>query len=489
MSVELNARLVENFAGVFLSPMYDNAAPPANFHRACWDLYCSPAPLIAVAAPRGHAKSTALTHNFGLAAVLFRWESHMMIVSATEELAMGQIGDMAKELRENDDLRAEFGVQKFITDSKGEIIVRCDDGYEFRILARGADQRIRGIKWRGRRPGLILMDDVEEDEQVLSADRRKKFGRWVRRALIPMGRKGCRIRWHGTILHTDAMLARILRRTGEDSAWIGKTYRAHNSFDDFANILWPEMWDEASLRKTRQMYISEHDSAGYAQEYLNDPREDENAYLKIEQFKPMQEEDYAAWKLYGAAADFAISKADAANRTSITVGGQCPSNLLHFVDQRCGRWDSDEIVEELFSVYAAWHPDFFWVEKGQIWEAIWPMIRKEMQRRGIWINFIPCPPIKDKAARGRPWQKRMKALGCRFDSHASWFPGYKEECLAFTAESEAKADDQFDSSAWLAQGFENLPDVEAEDLVDEDEWEMRRQDPRRLEGRSNVTGY
>lgn len=485
MSVELNARLVENFAGVFLSPMYDNPAPPADFHRECWDLYCSPSPLIAVAAPRGHAKSTALTHNFVLAAVLFRWESHVMVVSATEELAMGQLGDMAKELRENDDLRAEFGVQKFVTDSKGEIIVHCDDGFEFRILARGADQRIRGIKWRGRRPGLIVMDDVEEDEQVLSIDRRKKFGKWVRRALIPMGRKGCRIRWHGTILHQDSMLARVMK----SDSWVHRRYRAHTSFSDFTNVLWPAMWDEKGLRAIRQIFIDDQDSAGYAQEYLNDPREDENAYLKKEWFKPMEAKDHDSWKLMGAGVDFAISKKDSANRTSITIGGKDLKNLLHITDQRKGRWDSSEIVDEIFLAHEAHRPDFWWVEDGQIWKAIWPIIRKEMELRGKFLNFFPITPIKDKAARGRALQRRMKALACRFNKEASWYPEYEEECLNFTEDAEASLDDQFDSSALLAFGFENLPETESEDAKTEEEEDMEREDPRRGEGRSSVTGY
>jgi hypothetical protein len=255
MTVALTPKLIENFAGVFLSPMFDNPAPTPDFHRQAWALYCSEAELAGVAAPRGHAKSTGLTHTFILACVLFRFESHVMLVSSSEELAMGQLGDIAKELKENDDLREEFGVQKFLTDSKGEIIVHCDDGYEFRILARGVEQRVRGIKWNGRRPGLILGDDMEEDEQVENAARRKKLRKWVNRAMIPMGRRGCKVRIHGTILHQDSLLAGIMadgRKSAEDRLWQTLFFKAHESYDDFSNILWPEAFDEKALRRIRQ---------------------------------------------------------------------------------------------------------------------------------------------------------------------------------------------------------------------------------------------
>lgn len=483
--MKLTAQLVENFARMFLSPMWDTPKPTAIFHRLTWALYCGDDPLVAVAAPRGHAKSTALTHTFILAMVLFRVESHVMLISSSEELAMGQLIDIAKDLRENDDLRAEFGISKFHTDSKGEIIVRCDDGYEFRILARGVEQRVRGIKWGGRRPGLIIGDDMEEDEQVENVARRRKLSKWVNRAMIPMGRRGCKVRIHGTILHQDSLLAKMMKR----SSWKSLFFKAHQSYDDFSNILWPEQFSEKDLRDKRQEFIDDMDSAGYSQEYLNDPHDDEDAYLRREWFRPMSEEDHDEPKLICAGIDFAISKADAANRTSITVGGQDTAHTLHFVDQRVGRWDSEEIIEEIFAVATRWRPDVFFVESGQIWLSLWPTIRKEMLRTGRFLNFEPRTPIKDKASRGRAFQKRMKAGACKFDKDASWYNAYEEELLRFTGASEATLDDQFDSSALLALGFEDLADVETEDFDEEDEIEMKRHDPRNTQGRSAVTGY
>ena len=66
---------------------------------------------------------------------------------------MAHLGDIANELRDNDELRRSFNINKFIVDSKSEIIVRCHPdkeypvGYTFRILARGAGQKLRGLKW------------------------------------------------------------------------------------------------------------------------------------------------------------------------------------------------------------------------------------------------------------------------------------------------------------------------------------------------------
>ncbi|CAB4120846.1 hypothetical protein UFOVP2_24 [uncultured Caudovirales phage] len=483
--VKLDARLVEAFGGAYLSPMYDDVQPTPPFHRECWDLYCGPASNVAIAAPRGHAKSTGLTHTFGLAVACFRVESHILIVSATEDLSMAHLGDISKELHENEELRQDFGIDSFITDSKSEIVVKCTDGYEFRMIARGSGQKLRGMKWNGRRPGLILCDDMEEDEQVENKDRREKFSRWVMRALMPLGRRGCKIRWHGTILHVDAMLARIMK----SPSWVSRLYKAHSSFDDFDDILWPEMWSPERLKAKRQEYVDQGDPSGYSQEYLNNPLDNDEAYLQRHWFIPMVDEDWEKPKLICAAADFAISKKDKANRTSLTIGGMDQGNTLHFIDQRVGRWDSLEIVEELFKVAADWNPDVFFVEDGQIWLSLWPMIVKEMNRRGAYINFVPKKPIRDKASRGRSLQRRMRAGATRWPHEAAWFPGMQDEMLRFTGNSEATLDDQFDSPALLSLGFEELAEVVAEDFEEEDVRFLRANDPRATQGRNEITGY
>jgi predicted phage terminase large subunit-like protein len=203
----------------------------------------------------------------------------------------------------------------------------------------------------------------------------------------------------------------------------------------------------------------------------------------------MDESHHDSSKIIAVGIDFAISKADKANRTSITIGGQDTLNQISVVDQRVGRWDSLEIVEEIFAVRKRWHPDAYFVESGQIWLAIKPLLDKEMLRTGKFMNFVPRTPIKDKKARGRSYQTRMKMGLCFFDKEASWYPGFEEENLRFTGDSDAVLDDQFDSAALLVLGFEEMADAEDEDFTPEEEIEMRRQDPRRTLGRNPVTGY
>ncbi len=188
--VTLSADLIEAFAGTFISPRFDDARPTPQFHREAWGLYTSPAAACMVIAPRDHAKSTSLTTVYILAEALFRSSDYIILVGSTEENAVEQLGNIVEELIENDDLREAFKVKKFLRTSGPDIICELADGYRFRILAKGAEQRIRGKLWKGKRPNLLVCDDMEDDEQVENPDRRGKFRRWFFRASPASARIG-----------------------------------------------------------------------------------------------------------------------------------------------------------------------------------------------------------------------------------------------------------------------------------------------------------
>lgn len=483
--MEFNAKLVEAVSGICLSPRYDDPKPTPEFHREMWALYTSNAKQVAVAAPRNHAKSTALTHDFILVSVLFRQFDYVILLGSSEEMAIEHLTDIAHELHENDDLIREFEIHKFIVDQKTDIIVQHKDGHQFRIIARGAEQKIRGRKWKGKRPGLIVADDVEDDEQVESKERREKFRKWFFRAAKQALRDGGKIRIHGTILHDDSLLARLMK----NSEWVSKKYSAHCSFDDFTDILWPEKFSEERLRGIRQEFIEEGDAPGYSQEYLNDPFDNDDAMFRVQDFLAMSTDDALTDKIMIASADFAVSKDTRSDFTALGVGGKDIQNVIHIVDVRKGRWNALEIIEQMFELQRKWKPQFFFVEGGSIATAILPSIYQEMQRRDVWINLVKVPPMKDKKSRCFTLQKRMRANGVKFDKVTDWYAPLEAELRRFTGHARATHDDQVDMMSLMAWGFENMAEVDAEDFFTEEQMEFDRHTHKRDVGRSGVTGY
>jgi hypothetical protein len=367
------------------------------------------------------------------------------------------------------------------------VIVVCADGHRFRILARGAEQKIRGAMWKGKRPNLIVCDDMEDDEQVENKDRRTKFRKWFFRAAKQALSKSGKIRIHGTILHEDALLARLQK----NKMWKMLFFKAHKSYNDFSELLWPERWTAKDLRDRQIEFEEDGDSAGYSQEFLNTPLDNATKYLRKQDFIPMTDLDFEAEKKFYCGVDFAFSKKTTANYSAFAVGGVCSRNLVHHVDVHRERMDSLEVVEKFFEIHNRWDIEVFFVPAGKDWLSIQPVLLREMEVRGDWLVIEPIPDNTDKAVKGRVYQKKNKAGACRYNKDAEWYPAFEAEVLSFTGITEAKTDDQFDAAAVLHRGIEMGIVIEDDDFTDEEEFEEQAMSRslRTHHERSTTTGY
>jgi predicted phage terminase large subunit-like protein len=479
--IELTGDMVAGFTGSVLASRFDNPAPIPTFHRELWDMCCLPERKVACAAPRGHAKSTAVTLSYALALALFRIRDHILIVSDTEGQASQFLGDIAIELSENEALHENFGKITFEKDNATELVAVMRDGYKFRIIAKGSEQKVRGLKWRNKRPNAILGDDLENDEIVMNRDRREKFKHWVLKALIPCGSDDCIIRIVGTILHMDSFLENILN----DPTWVSRRYRAHN--EDFSELLWPEKFSIERLQAIRDDYVKQGVPEGYSQEYLNYPIDEDNAYFRKEDFRAYDTDTLDEELLYFySAIDFAITDKERSDFTVITTVGVDSQNNIYVVDVRRGRWDGLEIINEMFSVHKRYNPEIFTAEAGMIEKSLGAFIKEEMFRRGIFLNLNPMVPVKDKQTRARSIQARMRAGGVFFNYDATWFQDLQQEMLRFPRDVH---DDMVDSLAWIGltldKQHEGLTPREKED----EDWEDLVSAFPTYEGQSAVTGY
>ena len=144
--VTLTAGHIDAFTKGLLATKYDNPKPIPPFHEEMWELCCSDEPKVAIAAPRGHAKSTAITHAYILSMMVMKKKSFCLLVSDTEAQAVEFLGDIKAELTGNDQLKDTFGIKKIIKDTETNIICQFVDGKKFRIVAKGSEQKVRGRK-------------------------------------------------------------------------------------------------------------------------------------------------------------------------------------------------------------------------------------------------------------------------------------------------------------------------------------------------------
>lgn len=425
--------------------------------------------------------SSAGTLAFVLAAVCFGFRDFVLIVSATEKQAIDHLQEIKIQLEENESLREAFQIHGLSKDNEAELICHVGERV-FKVVAKGASQKLRGIKWRNKRPNLFVIDDLEDDEAVRSKEQREKLAHWFTSALLPAGSDEALFRMFGTILHADSLLAGLLK----SESWLSRTYRAHAAFDDFSEILWPEKFPEHRLRMLRQQYIDKHNPSGYSQEMLNVPLADTDRYFRPEWFISWKEEDRGKPMRFYSAIDFAISQSDRADRTAIVTVGILPDDRMVFVDVRAGRWDALEIIQQMFEVHEIFEPDLFVAENGAIQKSIGPFLNAEMLRTGTYINVVGRTPTKDKQSRARSIQARFRAGSVLCDTEAEWYPDFYEEMISFP---RGEHDDRVDAASWIGLELANLSQPLDLTEIEEEDYAWEEFKDGLLNGRCVTTGY
>jgi predicted phage terminase large subunit-like protein len=505
--MNLTPTVIAGFVSSILSQGFDGAVESPDFHREVWDLCCSTNRYVAIAAPRGHAKSSAVTLGYGLATLLFRERKFMVLISDTESQAALFLGAFKQALQDNQDLIQLFdlrlndkGQVQFVKDTENDIIVEFNDGHKFRIIAKGAEQKLRGLIWNGSRPDIIIGDDMENDELVMNKDRREKLRRWFKGALLPcLSDKGI-VRMVGTILHMDSLLENLMpkehdHKTVNDglktystarAMWKAVKYRAHN--EDFTELLWPQkksaewfkmLYDEAQRDGTTDIY---------SQEYLNYPLDMATTYFKKVDFIPTTPEDKRTKLLYYVTADLAISQEERADYSVFMVAGVDENKLIHIKQVIRERMDGREIVDTLLALQRLYDPVAVGIEDMQVSKSIGPFLREEMVNTNTYLTLYPMKHGgKDKLTRGRSIQARMRAKGVKFDKEADWYQTFEEELMRFP---RAKHDDQVDTFAYLGLMLDKLIEAPTkEEQENEDYEEEMRSSELADAGRNASTGY
>lgn len=505
---QLNSNVIAGFVRTVLSSRFETPVATPDFHKEAWDICCSKYTHVAIAAPRNHAKTTGITIAYGLATLMFRERKFMILVSDTESQATMFLSSFKEHLQDNEALvdlfslrRDENGKVIFIKDTESDIIVQFKDGHKFRIIAKGAEQKLRGLNWNGSRPDIILCDDIENDELVLNKERREKMKRWFNSALIPCLSSHGIIRIVGTILHMDSLLERLMPKQWDrwthdtdlklyseklTGGWFSIKYRAHNA--DFTKILWPDRWPKEKLKQTRERYIAQGIPDAYSQEYLNYPVDESVAYYKRKDFLEIKPEHKQQKLHLYITVDLAISESEKADYSVFIIAGVDEYKRIFILDVIRERLDGRDIVDTLINLQRVYDPEIVGIEEMQVSKSIGPFLREEMLKTGVFLNIKPLKHGgKDKIARGRSMQARVRAHTVFFEKEGDWYQTFEDECTRFPRDTH---DDQVDAFSYLGLMLDSLVQAPTPQEIEDEEYnDELQQSGYGKSGASAVTGY
>ena len=213
--------------------------PPSKMHkRLCelLDMSRSHGGLkINILAPRGAAKSTLGTLGFPLREAIECREPYIWIISDTMSQAHSHLENIKSELQDNRTLALRYpdAAGKGPVWRGGSILM--NNGVM--IEAFGTGQGLRGRRLKQYRPTLIVCDDLQNDNHILSSYARDKSRSWFHGTLLKAGNSDTTVLNLATALHTDAIAVELHGKPG----WISERFQAIEQWPDNMS-LW-EKWE------------------------------------------------------------------------------------------------------------------------------------------------------------------------------------------------------------------------------------------------------
>ena len=363
--------------------------------------------------------STGELPNFG--AVL-----NCIIFSATYDQAVDLLKDIRSTWENSDVLQetvflAKNKSGKIIADTEKYICFENEKGIRFHIQAKGAGQSMRGTKKEGKRPELMIFDDILVDAIMTSKDERVKLKRWYYSSVVP----ACNTAHNkkivvGTPMTDDDLLSEMLR---------SKTYKSikfpiANSFPVPMKDIVSSWKDYHTPEKIMKAYneAKEMGAEGdFFREKMLEVVNDEMRLFTEEQFVYYSYEDLKkSGKMnemfFFTTIDMAVSKKQHADFTFVITIGINKEGHWFIVKIDYGRPDPSEVIKIIFNHVKKFKPMEFRGEKAGLQQVLDHFIEKEMMRTGIYFqtNGLENNSVTSKEQRIVALQPLMKMKKIHF---------------------------------------------------------------------------
>lgn len=213
----------------------------------------------AVAAPRGFSKTTGCCLISIIHDCVYETEAYTLYLTNRHEDAVNKTRDARDELENNEALIRVYSPQMSPQWNNGD----WTTAHGQRVRAASRHTQLRGALSKGRRPSRVILDDVEHFEHVDNAEQRAKDWLWLNNDILKLGDARTNYEMWGTLLHTDAMLKKLLSTPG----WTAQLYQAVERFADVASLpLW-QHWrllyidlSDPDRERTAQVFFLAHTS-------------------------------------------------------------------------------------------------------------------------------------------------------------------------------------------------------------------------------------
>lgn len=450
----------------------------------------------AVAAPRGHAKSTTLTFKGTMHATLYGYKHYPIILSDSSDQAEGFLENIRVEFEENGLIREDFG------DLQGKVwrnnVIMTSSG--IKVEAIGSGKKIRGRKHRNWRPDLLILDDIENDENVRTPEQRLKLSNWFNKAVSKAGDDYTDIVYIGTLLHYDSLLAHTLSNPGYKSI----KYKAVLSFSDAEEWKqWEDIYTDLSNdshEEDARAFFEEHrtemlagtkvlweEKLSYYDLMKMRVDEGEAAFNSEEQNEPINPDDclfQEEWLDYYNEAEVDFKNRDytffgfvdpSLGKTKhsdfsaiITIARHRSTGYMYVFDADIERRHPDKIISDILEKERRLRRDFgrgykrFGCETVQFQWFLKEELVKASAKAGLYLPVEEVPQTTDKVLRIQTMQPDVKNKYIKFNRRHKRL---LEQLLQFPMGAHDDGPDALEGCRTLAKKGKKFRTLRREELI------------------------
>lgn len=445
MSVNLSSEVIHQlrtslvaFRDVVLAndPKYE--CEPAGFHFELSDLLLHEKSHVAIEMFRESGKSSYALRAFPLHCLAYPDKSrdYIVIIKQNQSTASNKLKDIITEYKSNPLVRHNLIAIREENNKVFSVDVLNEYGetINVRIEAYGKGSGVRGLNNLDRRPKIIILDDIQDNDDARSETITTNDWDWFLSDIIFLGSHtriffignnlGERCCIEKTINNADNLRFKVIRvpiMRGNVPTWQGRhTYEEIIAErENFARMGKLDIW------------MSEKMCVAVADESRCFSEDDFRYYSRHSQ------EDLIKRCNLFACLDPASSPNPESCYRAITLTGVDADNHWFLLNCKYGRWDSAKMIDVIFDMVVKYSLKDFYIEKGWWEQVMKPFLMAEMQRRNVFFNVVPLEHAKQgsKLERIKLLQPRFRAHTIFFPDEADWLGEFKTELAGVTRDA------------------------------------------------------
>ena len=419
---------------------------------------------LVIAAPRNHSKSTLITFLYVIWSLVTQRKFFTVIISDVAKISVGHTRNIKEEFETNEKLCNDWGIilgrdwESLAGAAKGEKEKWTDEEFVIgfkkwdkynncwsneleeraKVLARMANNPLRGLRFGFRRPDLVIADDLENDELVDTPAQREKLSQWWDSAVEPMIEPPPvgQIILVGTVLHYGSLLNQMLSKP---DLYVTRRYQAiqtEKQTDGSTKTipLWPERFtmEHLAILKSKNLLA-------FQKEYMNDPRDDSNRTFRASWIQWYDANDLGykvgtrKWYFRGkpmvfyTGVDWSVGKDDASDFFAMVMIGRTADNDIIVFDMACERLDVANQINRVIQQNQTYQVQMNGLEGNGFQHALIQQVLKQ--------SMIPVREI-NHVSRNRK-QIRIEGMSPLFEQSKI----YIRKCAEFEIKRDAVTND------------------------------------------------